>query len=114
MECRNVSQEDLEIIYQSALLQFRNGRPRGKIIVTLYGKGLEQDEAEIVADKAYRQYMQEEKQRELRENYDKPLITIPNALKTFGIKAFSFVLSMLFGHFINIERLMKRDEKRVK
>ena len=78
MECRNVSQEDLEIIYHSALLQFRNGRPRRKIVVILYGKGLEEDEAEIVANKAYRQYMEEEQKRQLKESYDKPLIVISN------------------------------------
>ena len=113
MECRNVSQEDLELIYQSALLQFRNGRPKEKIIVTLYGKGLEEDEAEIVANKAYRQYMDEEQKRQLQESYDKPLISIPISFKKLGIKIISFVISMLFGHFINVERLMKRDEKRV-
>jgi len=67
MECRNVSQEDLELIYQSALLQFRNGRPREKIIVTLYGKGLEEDEAEIVANNAYRQYIEEEQKNNFRK-----------------------------------------------
>ncbi len=57
--------------------------------------------------------MEEERKTQFQESYDKPLMPIPRFLKTFVIKIFSFVLSMIFGRFINIERLMKCDEKRV-
>lgn len=108
-----ISQERLELIYESALRQFRSGRSLAKVIVNLYGKGLEEDEAEKIANKAYYKYREEEGQRELQESYTKPLIPIPGFLKTFIFKIISFVLSMLTGHFINLERFKKGNEKRV-
>lgn len=108
-----ISQERLELIYDSALRQFRGGRSFEKVIVTLYTKGLEEDEAKQVADRAYQQYIAEEQQKQRKERYDKPLLSIPQWFKSFAIKMISFVLSMFLGHFINIERWIKRDEKRV-
>ncbi len=114
MDENNVtSHERLELIYDSALRQFRGGRSFEKVIVTLYTKGLEEDEAKQVADRAYQQYIAEEQQKQLEERYDKPLLSIPQWFKSFAIKMISFVLSMFLGHFINIERWIKRDEKRV-
>ena len=109
---QSLSQDRLELIEESALRQFRSGRSLEKVIVNLYAKGLEEEEAEKVANKAYRKYREEENQRELQESYTKPLIPSP-FLKSIATKMIAFVLSMLAGHFINPKLLTKQDEKRV-
>lgn len=113
MGCNNtISTERLDLIHESALRQFRSGRSFDKVLVNLYVRGLEEAEAETVAKKAYAQYLEEQK-RQFEKSYEKPLLGIPCFLKSFAIKMISFVLSMVVGHFINIERFIKRDEKRV-
>lgn len=114
MGCNNtISTERLDLIHESALRQFRSGRSFDKVLVNLYVRGLEEVEAETVAKKAYAQYLEEEQKRQFEKSYEKPLLGIPCFLKSFAIKMISFVLSMVVGHFINIERFIKRDEKRV-
>jgi len=113
MECNAIAKERLGLLYESALRQFRSGRSFEKVLVNLYSKGLEEEEAEKVAKKAYYQYREEQQGRQLKESYEKPLLVLPRFFKSFVIKLISFVLSMLFGHFINLERFIKRDEKRV-
>jgi hypothetical protein len=76
----NISQERLQLIYEAALRQFRSGVDRSKVIVNLYSKGFEEDEAEDLANKAYAEYWEEKRQVELKENYDKPLASYPNKL----------------------------------
>lgn len=110
---KTISRERLQLIYDSTLRQFRSGRSYEKVLVNLYSKGLEENEADNLAVKAYRQYQEEEQRRQLEESYNEPLLAVPQSLKTFGIKMISFVLSMLLGHFINLERWTKRNEKRV-
>ena len=109
-----ISQERLELIYESALRQFRSGRSLEKIVINLQAKGLEDNEAQNLASKAYRQFMEEEKRREVHESYDKPLIPLPTSfLKTVIRGLFAWVLSILSGHFVNPEHLKKRNEKRI-
>lgn len=114
MGCNNtISTERLDLIHESALRQFRSGRSFDKVLVNLYVRGLEEVEAETVAKKAYAQYLEEEQKRQFEKSYEKPLLGVPRFFKSFVIKMISFALSMVVGHFINIERFIKRDEKRV-
>ena len=111
---RTVSQERLELIYESTLQQFRTGRSMQKVIINLYAKGLNEDEAEKLANKAYYRYREEENQRELQESYTKPLIPVPNFFKSLAMKFIAFVLAMITGVFVNPEYFKKRAERRVK
>jgi hypothetical protein len=47
------------------------------VSVNLQAKGLEEDEAEKLANKAYCEFREEEKRRELKDSYAKPSIPIP-------------------------------------
>lgn len=109
-----ISQARLELIYESALRQLRVGRSLEKVIFNLQVKGLEEFEAQNVARKAWREYLEEEKRRELQENYNKPLIPFPmNFFKTIGRGLLAWGLSILSGHLVNPSHLKKRDEERV-
>lgn len=109
-----VSQERLELIYESALRQLRSGRSLETVIINLQVKGLEEDEAQNLAKKAWSKYMEEERRQEIRENYNKPLVSLPiNFFKTIGRGLIAWVLSVLSGHLVNPAHLKKRDEERV-
>jgi len=45
-----------------------------RVAVNLQAKGLEEDETENLANKAYYEFSEEEKLRELKDSYAKPLI----------------------------------------
>lgn len=110
----NISQERLQVIYEAVLRQVRNGIDKSKIIVNLYAKGFEEEEAEALVSKAYAEYLEEKRQVELKERYDTPLVPIPtNFLKTIFRGIVAWVLSVFTGHLISPEHLKKRSEKRV-
>lgn len=110
----NISQERLQVIYEAVLRQVRNGVDKSKIIVNLYAKGFEEEEAEDLVSRAYAEYLEEKRQVELKESYNKPLVPIPtNLLKTILRGIFAWVLSVFIGHFISPEHFKKRSEKRV-
>jgi hypothetical protein len=96
-----ISHKRLELIYESALRQLRSGRSLARVAVNLQAKGLKEDEAEKLANKVYCEYQEEEKRRELKDNYCKPLIPFSmRFFKTIISGLIAWVLSILTGHLV--------------
>lgn len=109
-----ISKERLELIYESALRQFRSGRGLERVVVNLQAKGLEEEDAQKLANQAYYCYREEAKRQELHENYSKPLISLPTRfLKAVVRGLIAWVLSILTGHLINPKYLKNHGERRV-